>query len=1470
MCIDKCLTYNTVIVTPDTLVSYAIALMRSQKQQGSSGCVLVVDRSSPVGILTQGDVVRLLAEGLDFAATKIERVMTQPVITMTQQECQHLESVWSCLQRHSINYLPILNDEGEIIGVIDSQILVQSFTPPAETRTVEEDTDNQQGDRSDEAIPTPTSSQRTLQTELERFFELNPSMLCIASFDGYFKIINPAFTKTLGFSEEELLAEPFINFVHPEDRAATLAELANLTAGNTTISFENRYRTKNGDYRWLLWTTKPYLEEEILYAAARDITERKQSELALKESEARWQLALKGANDGIWDWNVKTNEVFFSRRWKEMLGYAEEEIGNNLEEWSKRVHPDDLGWVTELIQDHFAGKTPFYISEHRVRCKDGSYKWILDRGQALWDEAGNVVRMTGSHTDITQRKEAEAKLAKSENLLRTIIESEPECVKLLDREGKLLEINPAGLAMIEADSLAEVVGKSVYPLVNSDYRQAFIELTQSVFEGKSGKLEFQLTGHKGTQRWLSTNAVPLPNGDKITALLGVTRDISERKRTELQLQQERDFSNAIIDTVGALVAVLDCEGTIIRFNRTCEQISGYSFAEVAGKQIWEFLVDSQEKKAVKAVFERLLAGQVPNQYQHSWLAKDGSRHLISWSNTALFDARGAVEFIIATGIDVTEQRRVWDKLEHQYRETQLLAEITRKIRMSIELEDILQTAVTEVQHLLACDRVLIVKLQANQTALPISESILPGLPPMLGYELADPLLVGQYVARYRQGKSLAIDNLATASISPEIEQLLRQFEIQAKLVVPILSQQELKGLIVVHQCDRPRQWQGSEIRLLNQLADQIGVAISQAQLLDHLEEMVAQRTSELSTTNQLLQAEIVERELTEAALRENQQRLTGILDNADEAIISINEQQHIQLFNQGAERVFGYQAKEVMGQPLDILIPKALRQVHRQHVEQFSQSSKQSRRMGERSTNVYGRRKNGEVFPAEASVAKLQTNVGMLFTVMLKDITERKQAQEKLKASSSLLAKAEKIAKIGSWEYNLKTNELTWSEELFEILGFERESTVPLCDRVIERIHPDDRLLVKNTLYKGHAEGKPWQLNYRWILPNGTIKYLESRGEPTRSDRGDVLKVWGTIMDISQRIEAEQSLQRSEEQLRLITDSLPILIAYIDDRQRYRYNNRTYETWFGKSRSSFLGRPMKELLGENNYRKLKPYVETALAGKAVTFENQPTTENGNTYWIAATYIPDFDLKGRVRGFFSMVDDISDRKAIEQMKSEFISIASHEMRTPLTSIHGVIKLLNAGRLGEISATGQQMLEMALRNSDRLVRLVNDILDIEKMESGRDRLEKQTCDSAELIQQAIDTLRSMAEEHQITLETNSPSIKLNADRDRIVQTLTNLISNAIKFSAAGSKVWLTSTLQETEVLFSVKDRGRGIPKDKLETIFERFQQVDASDSRQKGGTGLGLAICRHIVEQHKGKIWVASVYGEGSTFYFSIPQ
>jgi PAS domain S-box-containing protein len=1230
--IDRYIEFNPVTIAPETLLKRAVALLAQQQAENKPNCLLIVKAQKLVGILTQRDIVRMVAAETDLATTKVEMVMTQPVLTVLRSQCDNPSAVWSLIQQHDFSYIPILQDNQSLLGLVDTRSLLASFSPITldlnqnQIKGHEQDTPKELKDYQ----LNNNRFQLALEKELARFFEIS-SIQCIMGFDGYFVRTNATLNKVLGFTPEELTNEPFINFVHPEDRVATIAELANLIAGKTTISFENRYRTKDGDYRWLLWTAKPYITEQLIYSAARDITERKNYEL------------------------------------------------------------------------------------------------------------------------------------------------------------------------------------------------------------------------------------------------GIIQNINERQKAELQLQRERDFSEAIINTVGALVAVLDRQGAIVSFNRTCEQITGYCFAEVKGRQFWNFLILPQEKKAVQAVFERLLQGQFHNQYENYWLAKDGSQHLISWSNTALLDNQGQIEFIIATGIDVTEQRRVWNKLEQQYRQTKLLTETTRRIRMSIDIKEILQTTVTEIQHLLVCDRVLIMELKANQIALPISEAVLPGLPTMLGYELADPLLMGEYLTKYHQGQVLAIDDVAIAAIDPDIKQLLKQFEVQAKLVVPILSQGELKGLLVAHQCHNPRQWQEHEIQLLHQLSDQIGVALSQAQLLNYAEKLVEERTKELTATNDLLKLEIAERTQTEQELRENQQKLAGILDNADEAIISINERQQIQLFNQGAEKIFGYQASEIIGQSLDILLPQKFQILHRQHIREFAQLPEKSRQMAERNRNVYGRHKDGHEFPAEASVAKLETEAELLFTVMLRDISERQQTQEKLQTSKTLLAKAEKIAKIGSWEYDHETNQKSWSEELFNILEFEPSTnSLPTCGEILDRIHPDDLLLVQKTLRAGHQQGQAWELNYRLLLPSGKIKYIESRGEPTLNSEGKVLRVLETIMDVSERIQAEKSLLRSEEQLRLITDALPVLIAYIDDQQCYRYNNRTYESWYGRPRASLQGKSMRELVGDHNYQQMLPYIETALAGKAVTFESQPVAENGNSYWMNATFIPDLNSGGEVKGFFSMIEDITERKAVEQMKSEFISIASHEMRTPLTAIHGVIGLLAAGRLGELSESGTKMAEMALRNGDRLVRLVNDILDLERIESGQDEINRQPCNSEELIQLAIDTVAPMAVEQQIVLKTKSQSIQLLADRERIVQTLSNLISNGIKFSPANSTILISAQLVQQHVLFSVQDRGRGIPKDKLKTIFERFQQVDASDSRQKGGTGLGLAICRHIVEQHQGQIWVDSIYGEGSTFFFTLPQ
>ncbi len=224
---------------------------------------------------------------------------------------------------------------------------------------------------------------------------------------------------------------------------------------------------------------------------------------------------------------------------------------------------------------------------------------------------------------------------------------------------------------------------------------------------------------------------------------------------------------------------------------------------------------------------------------------------------------------------------------------------------------------------------------------------------------------------------------------------------------------------------------------------------------------------------------------------------------------------------------------------------------------------------------------------------------------------------------------------------------------------------------------------------------------------------------------------------------------------------------------------------------------------------------------------------------------------------------------ERAKDEFLSIVGHELRTPLTSIRGSLGLLEGDVLGELPQDAANMVAVAVLNTDRLVRLIDDILDIERMAAGRLALEPAAVDAAELVSQSIRVLQATADAAGVTLRGEVARVTVFADADRIVQALVNLLGNAVKFSTRGGVVTVTVSRMREGALFSVRDTGRGIPTDRLEGIFERFRQVDASDAREKGGTGLGLPIARGIVDQHGGRMWAESREGGGSTFRFTLP-
>jgi signal transduction histidine kinase/CheY-like chemotaxis protein len=241
--------------------------------------------------------------------------------------------------------------------------------------------------------------------------------------------------------------------------------------------------------------------------------------------------------------------------------------------------------------------------------------------------------------------------------------------------------------------------------------------------------------------------------------------------------------------------------------------------------------------------------------------------------------------------------------------------------------------------------------------------------------------------------------------------------------------------------------------------------------------------------------------------------------------------------------------------------------------------------------------------------------------------------------------------------------------------------------------------------------------------------------------------------------------------------------------------------------------------------------------------------------------------------------LSERSQLDMLKDEFISTVSHELRTPLTSIRGALGLLSSGTLGSLEPRAMNLLRIATTNTDRLIRLINDILDLERMESGRAPLQIRRCSLRDLCQQAIETMTPMAEEHTVHLELVSSvtgqaasidSLFFDGDSDRILQVLTNLISNAIKFSPAESTVRINTEATSDSILVKVVDEGRGIPADKLDSVFDRFQQVEHADARQRGGTGLGLSISRSIVQQHSGSIWAQRNLVKGTTMFVMLPR
>lgn len=366
---------------------------------------------------------------------------------------------------------------------------------------------------------------------------------------------------------------------------------------------------------------------------------------------------------------------------------------------------------------------------------------------------------------------------------------------------------------------------------------------------------------------------------------------------------------------------------------------------------------------------------------------------------------------------------------------------------------------------------------------------------------------------------------------------------------------------------------------------------------------------------------------------------------------------------------------------------------------------------------------------------------------------------------------------------------------------------------------------------------------------------------------------------LEQRVREQTAhLQRVTRQTEVLLNSVGDGIYGLDLDGRITFANPSAAHALGYEPEELLGRDAHELVhahagrdGVKGHHASECYVTHAIAGLqlATGTDDDYRRADTTTFPVEVTASPlvDDDV---VSGAVVTFRDVTQRREMERMKDEFLSIVSHELRTPLTSIRGSLGMLDSGVVVELPPRARRMVSIAVESSDRLTRLINDILDVERLRSGKLPMDLRVHDAAELLRTTATAMGPLAHAGGLRIEVGQAEGKVPADADRIVQTLTNIVGNAVKFSPPGSAVQLEAVAHPDEVTFIVRDEGRGIPLDKLRTIFEPFEQVDSTDARVKGGTGIGLAISRGIVERHGGRIWATSRPGRGTTVSFTLPH
>jgi len=488
-----------------------------------------------------------------------------------------------------------------------------------------------------------------------------------------------------------------------------------------------------------------------------------------------------------------------------------------------------------------------------------------------------------------------------------------------------------------------------------------------------------------------------------------------------------------------------------------------------------------------------------------------------------------------------------------------------------------------------------------------------------------------------------------------------------------------------------------------------------------------------------------------------------------------------------------------------------------------------------------------------------------------RDISSQKQIEEALLKVRNRLNFALAAGSVGTYVWDFKKNKITWTKVQESLYGLKEYSFKGNLDDWMLFIHPDDVPATKKAIEESVSEQKELSVEFRIYWPDKSLHWILSRANTTYDKDGKPVEMSGVNIDISERKFKEQLITENEERFKaLVQNSFDIITVFNLD------GTITYQS---ESIERVLGYNAKERLGENIFSKSIVHPEDRELEKQLFKKciDQPykyiegefrMLHKDGTYRIMEVGCINLINNSSINGIIKNYRDITERRAIEKQKEEFIGIASHELKTPVTSIKGYAQILLDTLLEKNDTFSADLLLRMDHQIDRLTTLIKDLLDVTRITEGQLILKPEEFNINDLVNEAIHDLQITTKRHKITTEMQQ--IKpIKADKERTLQVIVNLLSNAIKYSPGADKIIVSTSANENEVTVCVKDFGIGISKDMQKKLFKRFFRVTDETTSTFPGLGLGLFIATEIVRKQNGRIWVESTPNEGSSFSFTLP-